>query len=432
VPDRGPGEAEADGRSFCVQGDGQPPSAGFAADMVCADSSLSTHGVGSGKSGDGSPEPVLGGALGPTSERNDAAVAADAMPASTRRKVAIVLFNLGGPDRPEAIKPFLLNLFLDPAILRVPFFVRPFLARTIVRARVAPATANYALMGGKSPLLGLTQEQAAALEATLPEFDAKCFIAMRYWHPFSLEAARAVKAWAPDEVVLLPLYPQYSTTTTGSSLTAWRQAAARVGLAAQTTALCCYPVDSVYAGATAALVKVGYDRARASLNPVVPLRVLFSAHGLPEVIVKRGDPYQWQVEQTVAAVMAAWGETVDHTICYQSRATPQKWIEPSTDGEVERAAKDKTAVLVVPIAFVSEHTETLVELDVEYRDLAVKLGVPGYFRVPTQQADAGFIASLAGLVRRARSFGPGLCSGAGGRLCGAAYRGCPFAALPAA
>ena len=135
----------------------------------------------------------------------------------------------------------------------------------------------------------------------------------------------------------------------------------------------------------------------------MPLRVLFSAHGLPEVIVKAGDPYQWQVEQTVAAVMAAWGETVDHTICYQSRATPQKWIDPSTDGEVERAAKDRTAVLVVPIAFVSEHTETLVELDVEYRDLAVKLGVPGYFRVPTQNADAGFIASLAGLVRRARS-----------------------------
>jgi ferrochelatase len=349
-----------------------------------------------------------------------------------RRKVAVVLFNLGGPDRPEAIKPFLLNLFSDPAILRVPFFVRPFLARTITRARVAPATANYALMGGKSPLLGLTQEQATALQAVLPEVEARCFIAMRYWHPFSLEAARTVKAWAPDEVVLLPLYPQYSTTTTGSSLTAWRQAAAQAGLAAQTTTVCCYPVDSAYAAATAALVKAEYQRARAALDPAVPLRVLFSAHGLPEVIVKRGDPYQWQVEQTVAAVMAAWGDTVDYTICYQSRATPQKWIEPSTDREVERAAKETTAVLVVPIAFVSEHTETLVELDVEYRDLAVKLGVPGYFRVPTQNADPGFIASLAALVRRARSLGPGLCSGAGGRLCGAEHGGCPFAAQPAA
>jgi ferrochelatase len=347
------------------------------------------------------------------------------------RKVAIVLFNLGGPDSPEAIRPFLLNLFLDPAILRVPFFVRPFLARIITRARVAPATANYALLGGKSPLLGLTEEQARALEAALPEVEAKCFIAMRYWHPFSLEAARAVKAWGPDEVVLLPLYPQYSTTTTGSSVTDWRQAAARVGLAIQTTTLCCYPVDSDFAAATAAMVKREYDRARGSLDPAVPLRVLFSAHGLPEVIVKSGDPYQWQVEQTVAAVLAAWGETVDYTVCYQSRATPQQWIQPSTDAEVERAARDKTALLVVPIAFVSEHTETLVELDVEYRDLAVKLGVPGYFRVPTQNSDAGFIASLAGLVRRVRECGPGLCSASGGRLCGAEHGRCPFAAARA-
>ncbi len=163
----------------------------------------------------------------------------------------------------------------------------------------------------------------------------------------------------------------------------------------------------------------------------MPLRVLFSAHGLPEVIVKAGDPYQWQVEQTVAAVVDAWGETVDYTICYQSRATPQKWIEPSTEQQIERAAHDKTAVLVVPIAFVSEHTETLVELDVEYRDLALKLAVPGYFRVPTQNADAGFIAALAKLVRQARSGGPGLRSGAGARFCAAQHGRCPFATAAA-
>ncbi len=250
--------------------------------------------------------------------------------APTPRKVAIVLFNLGGPDRPEAIKPFLLNLFRDPAILRVPFFVRPILARIIARARVAPATENYALLGGKSPLLGLTQDQGAALEAALPEIEAKCFIAMRYWHPFSLDTARAVKAWKPDDVLLLPLYPQFSTTTTGSSFAAWRDAAVRVGLAVTTTRVCCYPVDTAYAAATAALVKAGYDRARSSLDAAVPLRVLFSAHGLPETIIKRGDPYQWQIEQTVAAVMAAWGAEIDYEICYQSRATPQKWIGPST------------------------------------------------------------------------------------------------------
>ena len=355
---------------------------------------------------------------------NTSAAVGQSLPAP--RKVAVVLFNLGGPDCPEAIKPFLLNLFRDPAILRVPFFVRPILARIIARARVAPATENYALLGGKSPLLSLTQEQGSALEAALPEMEAKCFIAMRYWHPFSLDTARKVKAWEPDEVVLLPLYPQFSTTTTGSSLAAWRDAAVRVGLATQITTICCYPVDPAYATATAALVKAGYDRARTELDEAVPLRVLFSAHGLPEIIIKGGDPYQWQIEQTVAAVVAAWGAEIDHQICYQSRATPQKWIGPSTDAEIERAAKDKTAVLVVPIAFVSEHTETLVELDVEYRDLAEKLGVPGYFRVPTQNADAGFIASLAGVVRQALECGPGLCSGSGKRLCEASHLGCPF------
>ncbi len=343
-------------------------------------------------------------------------------------RVAVVLFNLGGPDKPEAIRPFLLNLFRDPAILRVPFFVRPFLARLITRARVKPATANYAILGGRSPLLELTQGQASALEAALGgDIEAKCFIAMRYWHPFSLETARAVKAWGPDEVVLLPLYPQYSTTTTGSSLTAWREAAARSGLMVKTTTLCCYPRDGGFATATAALLEEAHAGARAATDPAVPLRVLFSAHGLPENIVKDGDPYQWQVEQTVDAVRAAWGRAeVDWTICYQSRATPQKWIGPSTDEEIERAGREKVAVLVVPIAFVSEHSETLVELDVEYRHLAEKAGVPGYFRVPTQNDDPRFISALVDLVERARAAGPGLCSHAGGQACPASQGKCPF------
>jgi ferrochelatase len=296
-----------------------------------------------------------------------------------------------------------------------------------------------------------------------------------------LAAARAVKAWGAEQVVLLPLYPQYSTTTTGSSLTAWREAAARAGLAVPTTALCCYPTDEAYVATTAAAVRQAFDNARAALPPHVPLRVLFSAHGLPENIVIAGDPYQWQIERTVAAVVAALGRgwstpqagereprpdslagnclrqqaeereshplnesplcgagstqsnripgrpDFDWTICYQSRATPQKWIGPSTDAEVERAGRDGTAVLVVPIAFVSDHVETLVELDVEYRDLALRVGVPGYFRVPTQNADAGFIAALAGLVRRAVARGPGLCSHAGGRFCDSAHDACPFA-----
>lgn len=348
-----------------------------------------------------------------------------AVPGS-RPRVAVVLFNLGGPDRPEAIRPFLLNLFRDPAILRVPFFVRPLLARLIARARVKPASENYALLGGRSPLLELTEQQARALEGALTDCEARCFVAMRYWHPFSDAVARAVRDWGPDEIVLLPLYPQYSTTTTGSSLTAWREAAAQAGLAAPVSTLCCYPADADFVGATAAIVRRSYEAARAELDPAVRLRVLFSAHGLPEVIVRQGDPYQYQVEQTVAAVAGGLGiEGLDLAICYQSRATPQKWLDPSTEAEIERAARDRVAVLVVPIAFVSEHSETLVELDVEYRDLAEKHGVPGYFRVPTQNADAGFIAALAGLVRRARGHGPGLCSYAGGRACPAALGDCP-------
>ncbi len=335
-------------------------------------------------------------------------------PEPQRQRLAIVLFNLGGPDRPEAIRPFLLNLFRDPAILRVPFFVRPFLARIIARARVKPATENYALIGGKSPLLELTLEQARALEQALPDLDAKCFVAMRYWHPFSAEVTREVRDWKPDRILLLPLYPQYSTTTSGSSIADWREAAAKAGLVADVTTLCCWFDDPGYAAATAAIVAENYARARAELDPAIPLRVLFSAHGLPEIIVKSGDPYQHQIERTVAAVLGAWDQPgIDRVICYQSRATPQKWIGPSIDAEIERAARDKVAVLVVPIAFVSDHSETLVELDIEYREIAHKAGVPGYFRVPAQNSDPRFIAALADIVRQACARGPGLCSHVG-------------------
>lgn len=348
-------------------------------------------------------------------------------------KIAIVLFNLGGPDKPASVRPFLVNLFKDPAILRVPFFVRPLLARVIALARTKAASANYAILGGKSPLLELTQEQARALEGALPDLQARCFVAMRYWHPFSVECARDVKAWDPDEVVLMPLYPQFSTTTTGSSLAAWREAAARVGLVKPTTALCCYHSDPGYLRATAAIVRRSIDQARQALPAGTGLRVLFSAHGLPESIVKAGDPYQFQVERTVAGVVRALDlPDLDWVTCYQSRATPQKWIDPGTEREIERAAHDKVAVLVVPIAFVSEHSETLVELDVEYREVAEKAGVPGYFRSPAQNSDPGFIEALAELVRASLGRGPGLCSFVGARTCPRPHLDCPHARAGAA
>jgi ferrochelatase len=342
-------------------------------------------------------------------------------------RVAIVLFNLGGPDRMESVKPFLLNLFRDPAILRVPFFVRPILARIIARARVKPASENYAMLGGKSPLLELTRDQGTALERAMARrgIEARSFVAMRYWHPFALEAARAVRAWNPDEIFLLPLYPQFSTTTTGSSLLDWRAAAAQAGLARKTTTLCCFYASQPYIQATAAMVRRALSDARSKSS--APVRVLFSAHGLPEIIVQQGDPYQHQVETTVARIVAALDEPgLQYTVCYQSRATPQKWLDPSTEVVIEQAAHDKVAVLVVPIAFVSEHSETLVELDVEYRHVAEKLGVPGYFRAPAQNSDPGFIDALADLVVASREHGPGLCSFAGDRVCPHAHTGCPM------
>lgn len=348
-------------------------------------------------------------------------------------RVVIVLFNLGGPDKPASVRPFLVNLFKDPAILRVPFIIRPFLARLIATLRVKAASENYAILGGKSPLLELTEEQARSLEAALPALDARCFVAMRYWHPFSIEAARAVKAWAPERVVLVPLYPQYSTTTTGSSLTAWREAAAQAGLVAPTTTVCCYHSDPDYLSATTDIVRASWQRARDALPTETGLRILFSAHGLPETIVKAGDPYQFQVERTVAGVVRMLDiPDLDFVTCYQSRATPQKWIEPSTEDEIERAAHDKVAVLVVPIAFVSEHSETLVELDVEYREFAEKAGVLGYFRAPAQNSDRGFIDGLATLVHGALGRGPGLCSFVGGRTCPRPFKDCPHTRAGAA
>jgi ferrochelatase len=359
--------------------------------------------------------------------------AADPAEGGPRPRVAIVLFNLGGPDAPQSIRPFLVNLFTDPAILRVPTLVRALLGRYIAWKRTGPASANYAVLGGCSPLLPLTEGQARSLETALAGdgIEARCFIAMRYWHPMSDETARAVKAWGPDEVFLLPLYPQFSTTTTGSSLVAWRKAAARAGLDVPTTTLCCWHSDDRFIEATAAIVGAAWARARAELAPEIPLRILFSAHGLPESIVKAGDPYQWQVEQTVARVMEKLGPR-DHVVCYQSRVTPQKWIGPSTEEELERAGHDRVAVLVCPIAFVSEHSETLVELDVEYRDEAESLGVPGYFRVPAQNSDPGFIAALRGLVLRTRGAGRSLCSYAGARQCPKPYGDCPHARAAAA
>ncbi|MGH7027216.1 ferrochelatase [Brevundimonas sp.] len=312
------------------------------------------------------------------------------------RRVAVVLTNLGGPDGPDAVKPFLFNLFNDPAIIGLPGIVRTPLARWISSRREKSAQANYALMGGGSPLLPETLKQAAALSEALadaaPGDETEVFIAMRYWHPLTEDTARAVAEFQPDHVVLLPLYPQFSTTTTASSLKAWREAYKGPG---QVHAVCCYPDAEGLIEAQARLIRETMDEAEGR-----PVRVLFSAHGIPEKLVAAGDPYQAQVEATVAAVVARMGLT-DWGICYQSRVGPLKWLGPSTPQAVEQAGRDGVGAVVVPIAFVSEHIETLVELDHEYAELAASVGCAPYLRAPAVGVEPTFIAALAEAVEAA-------------------------------
>lgn len=267
-------------------------------------------------------------------------------------------------------------------------------------------------------MLALTREQARALETVLDSSDheVRVFIAMRYWHPTSDEAAAAVAQFGPDEIILLPLYPQYSTTTTGSSFGDWRTAAARHGIAVPSTAIGCYPIAEGLIAAQAGLIE-GCLAKLARDQPGRPVRVLFSAHGLPKKIVDDGDPYQWQVERTVSAVCAVLGrDGLDFAVCYQSKVGRLEWLGPSTEAEITRAGKDGVALVVVPIAFVSEHSETLVELDIEYREHARRAGVVGYERAPALGTDPAFIAALASLVEAARG-GGGVRCGAGARLC---------------
>lgn len=340
-------------------------------------------------------------------------------------KIAVVAFNLGGPDRPEAVEPFLFNLFNDPAIIDLPWPVRTWLARLMSRRRAPIARDIYAEIGGGSPLLRLTREQSRALEERFSdEDDTRVFVAMRYWHPMSDETALAVKDFDPDEIVLLPLYPQYSSTTTGSSLREWRRAAAAVDLDVPTRAVCCYPTEPGFIAAEAELVAKGIDEAKKTGRP----RVLFSAHGLPEKIVKKGDPYACQVLQSAEAVVDALGrDDFDWLVCYQSRVGPLKWIGPSTNSEIERAGRELVPLVVVPIAFVSEHSETLVELDVEYGKLARKSGVPAYIRVPTVGTTGTFIDGLAGLIRKVRQSDRVLCSQDGERICPGDHKRCAHA-----
>lgn len=311
-------------------------------------------------------------------------------------KIAVVLFNLGGPDSAAAVEPFLFNLFSDPAIIALPNPLRFLLAKFIAKQRGPVARAIYAKIGNASPLLPNTVMQAQALEKVLGA-ETRVFIAMRYWSPRADETVAAVKAWGADKVILLPLYPQFSTTTTASSVTDWHRAAAAAKLAAPTQVICCYPTESGFIEAIASNTKVALANWQDESGTP---RILFSAHGLPKRIVERGDPYQAQVGQTATALRVAIARPeLDMVVCYQSRVGRLEWLGPATDAEIRRAGNERKGLIVVPIAFVSEHSETLVELDIEYRHVAEAAGVPHYVRVPTVGVAPGFIAGLTGLVR---------------------------------
>lgn len=342
------------------------------------------------------------------------------------KRIAVVVFNLGGPDKPDAIQPFLFNLFNDPAIIELPGVLRWFLAKLISKRRAPIAREIYEHLGGRSPLLPLTEDQAAALKkhlsAQAPDTEFEVVISMRYWHPFAAEAAEHVKAFNPDTVVFLPLYPQYSKTTSGSSFLDFERALARSGITARCATVCCYPTDPGLIESHAALVRTALDDVPDGQTP----RVLFSAHGLPKKVIEGGDPYQWQVEQTSAGVAEALGiEGLDWQVCYQSRVGPLEWIGPSTEDEIDRAGQDKVALIVVPIAFVSEHSETLVELDIEYGELADRVGVPTYIRVPAIGTHAPFIAGLAKNVLAAAGGPDSIRSDLGGRRCPKTFGRCP-------
>lgn len=338
------------------------------------------------------------------------------------RKIAVVLFNLGGPDKAESVQPFLKNLFRDPAIIGAPLPVRWLLARLISKSRAPSVIKNYAMMdaGGGSPLLAETKAQADALQGQiaklLPEDEVRCFIAMRYWHPLTEEAARQVMTWGADEVVLLPLYPQFSTTTTGSSLTAWNRA-----YKGAFRTVCCYPFEETFVSAHVERIMQAWEKAGRPEN----VSLLLSAHGLPEKIVKAGDPYQWQCETLAEMITGRVPPEWDVVACYQSRVGPLKWIGPATEEVVEEKATAGKNILIAPIAFVSEHIETLVELGEEYRLLAEQHGAASYTRVEALGTHPDFISMLANETLEALKMNTPIRSCAGDRLCPAAFSGCP-------
>jgi ferrochelatase len=316
--------------------------------------------------------------------------------AKTTRRVGVVLFQLGGPDTLEAIEPFLFNLFSDPDIIDFPFarLGRKALARLISSTRARKVQHHYAVIGGGSPIRRFTQQQARSLQANLVArgWDARCFVAMRYWHPFTAEAIAQVREAHCDEVVLLPLYPQYSRTTTGSSLNEWRRL---FGDELPATCVENFYRQESYLDAVIEKVQEALSRFPDATTP----EIVFSAHSVPQAVIDRGDPYQLQIEETVALLMERGGWRNSHRLCYQSKVGASKWLQPSLNTTLrDLAGAGRREVCIVPVAFVSDHVETLGEIDHEARAEARRLGFRQFEMSAGLNDSPTFVSALAEIV----------------------------------
>jgi ferrochelatase len=321
-------------------------------------------------------------------------------------RVGVVLFQLGGPESLEAIEPFLFNLFSDPDIIDFPFarIGRKALAKLISVTRAQKVRHHYQVIGGGSPIRRFTEQQALALESRLQQdgLDTRCFVAMRYWHPFTKEAVAALKAAGCDSVLLLPLYPQYSSTTTGSSLNEWRRHFPANGSSARVHTIEDFYRNPLYQDAL--IEKV--NAALARFEDPDSAELVFSAHSVPVAVIEKGDPYQRQIEETVAMVMQRAGWRNRHRLCYQSKVGASKWLQPSLRTTLRTlGAEGISNVCVVPVSFVSDHVETLGEIDHEGRELAAEAGIR-HFEMSAGLNDSPiFISALAGLVTSALASG---------------------------
>ncbi len=320
-------------------------------------------------------------------------------------KTGVLLFNLGGPENLQDVRPFLYNLFSDPEIIRIKSrLLRKMLAWFIATARQSKSVDLYRQIGGGSPLRKITEAQAAALSAALTAkgFSNQAYVGMRCWKPSIDEAVHRILADQVTRLVLLPLFPQYSLTTTGSCLRCFQELDRKLGLSSkmQISTIRNWFDEPLYLETMERLIREamgGFSSPQAR-----PVHLLYSAHSIPARYIEEGDPYLKQIKESVSLIHSRLGTAYPWTLAFQSKVGPVRWLEPSTRQVLYHLGKTETrSVLVIPISFVSDHIETLQEIDIAYRDLALGLGIQEFRRVPSLNLDPQFIDSLAGLVLKA-------------------------------